>query len=352
MDTPSSTQKPKALSPLWATFSFVCAGIVVGAAVLLSFVVAYRIDASNRANLLTRISSFAYLTDADAIAGLSGTSADLQSDAYNNIKNTLYDLRRLNPDARFIYFMRSNNTKLYFLVDSEHPDSKDYSPPGQVYEDTSPLEFSNYGKAATFTEGPYTDEWGTWVSAYAPVRTTDGAMTAIIGMDVDAYHWKQELVSAVVGISLIGLLIAGLFIVIGLYFRRTLGTASEYRQMHASLESKMRRTGEVLARAHVGQWSLTPATGAFACDDLVSALFGLGGGNPSKESLFVEALPFESQTIFKETLTRAFEKSLTEGEMTLSAKNGKHIKLSFSISYGANASPLRVSGVAQEVQGA
>lgn len=40
---------------------------------------------------------------------------------------------------------------------------------------------------------PYTDKWGTWVSAYAPLKTSAGKVVAGIGIDIEAdYIWRLQ----------------------------------------------------------------------------------------------------------------------------------------------------------------
>jgi HAMP domain-containing protein len=37
-------------------------------------------------------------------------------------------------------------------------------------------------------QAPYTDKWGSWLSGYAPIRTADGRVTGIIGVDLPVGH--------------------------------------------------------------------------------------------------------------------------------------------------------------------
>ncbi len=177
------------------------------------------IDQNDRADLLTKVQTIAHLTNAADLAALTGTDADLSSPAYDRIKNMLYDVHNTNGGAKFVYFMRDsgkNDNKLIFLADSEDPESKDYSPPGQVYEDTSPLEMKNYIDANAFVEGPYTDQWGMWVSGYAPVWY-QGNLVGIFGMDIDASKWESQnhiFQKSIFGISIF---VMSWFVLLGLY---------------------------------------------------------------------------------------------------------------------------------------
>ncbi len=53
---------------------------------------------------------------------------------------------------------------VFFLVDSEPPESEDYSPPGQTYPEASAILLNTFVSGKETTEGPLTDRWGTWVS--------------------------------------------------------------------------------------------------------------------------------------------------------------------------------------------
>jgi hypothetical protein len=208
-------RKTKFLSNLCFVFAFI---VLFGGYFFLQHV-AIKIDQTDRQDLLTRVETIARIINTEDIEALTGLESDVTSPTYQKVKRMLYDIHDLNANTRFVYFMRSNATKdkLVFLVDSESPNSKDYSPPGQVYEDTSELQMSNYINAVSFTEGPYTDSWGTWVSGYSPVWS-GGKLVGIVGMDISASKWQNEDSSFQIGLAVItlmgslSLLFAGIFI--------------------------------------------------------------------------------------------------------------------------------------------
>lgn len=207
----------------WSLVSFIAALMVLVVGYFFSVNAAKKLDDANREDLLTRVQTAAFLTKAEDVATLTGTEADFTSPAYARIKTMLYGLHDINNGVRFIYFMRPNadQTKLIFLADSESPESKDYSPPGEVYEQTTDLELNNYENAVAFVEGPYTDPWGSWVSAYAPVWY-QGKLVGQIGMDVSAAKWEAKDHSFQLGIIIRSVLVAIGFILIGMYIRRSL----------------------------------------------------------------------------------------------------------------------------------
>ena len=46
-----------------------------------------------------------------------------------------------------------------------------------------------------FDPVPFTDRWGTWVSAYVPLYDSDGGVEAALGIDYDARSWAVHILS-------------------------------------------------------------------------------------------------------------------------------------------------------------
>jgi len=140
--------------------------------------------------LVLRVSNAAAVFDPEIVESLQGASSDIDNPSYNYLKRKLVDLKSINSDARFVYLMgyRQDINKLFFYADSESPkNTESYSPPGQVYDESTPLEINNFLNGVAFAEGPYKDSWGSWVSAYAPLYSREtGLPVAIIGIDVNA----------------------------------------------------------------------------------------------------------------------------------------------------------------------
>ena len=331
----------------WLPFAFGIGVLILSAFVALA--VGENLDENNRANLLTRVQTIGYLTDTDAVAGLSGTDADLVSDGYQNVKVSLFDLRNINADARFLYFMRSNGTKLFFLADSEYPESADYSPPGQIYEDTSDLQLSNYDDEVSFTEGPYKDEWGTWVSAYAPLYTTDGAYAGIVGMDVDAQSWREEILSVMITIVIAGLVLCILFFILGLHLRRSLGAIHNSERMNNKLLHEKAHADALVAQARIGEWAFTPASGAVSFNEEMYRLLGVEKGKTVTFETFMSSFTFESRREFEGMIEVATHKTEEGFSVVMSLTSGPRLRFSAKLSYGSGISPVRISGIAQEI---
>jgi PAS domain S-box-containing protein len=151
------------------------------------------IDHEERNHLLERAKACAAVINENHVAWLAGTKADLLSPYYNGLKDQLSRERQAVSDTRFYYLLSKKGEQVIFLVDSEPEDSKDYSPPGQVFEEASPELRKMYNTGTPFTEGPVPDRWGTWISGFVPITTGDGRVIAMLGVDIDASHWDAKI---------------------------------------------------------------------------------------------------------------------------------------------------------------
>jgi len=107
------------------------------------------------------------------IETLTGKESDTASHAYRQLKKQLIAIKGASNDMRFVYLMGRRNKQVVFLVDAEPADSKDYSPPGQVYTNPSDHLLKIFQNGAAFVEGPVTDKWGIWISGHAPIIEPD-----------------------------------------------------------------------------------------------------------------------------------------------------------------------------------
>ncbi|MFZ4574994.1 MAG: ATP-binding protein [Phycisphaerales bacterium] len=97
-----------------------------------------------------------------------------------------------------IYTFRRVGDELFLLADSETDynhdgdygdDREERTPIMEPYEGFSPTIRAAFEGKAGFDDEIYTDEWGTWVSAVAPVRGPSGEVEAVVGVDYPAAAW-------------------------------------------------------------------------------------------------------------------------------------------------------------------
>lgn len=152
----------------------------------------YQEMAANEAIQLAE--SVEVLLHTDHITKLSGTAADLDLSEYMMTKASFVRLVAATNPFHFAYLMQEKDGQIIFLLDSEKPDSPDYSPPGQVYDETDAVLWEVFTAGKTVLTEPTGDRWGTWISALVPVKDPiSGETLAVFGLDYSATEWYAAL---------------------------------------------------------------------------------------------------------------------------------------------------------------
>jgi PAS domain-containing protein len=203
--------------------------------------VVYNEDRDLRVQFLEHARMVSRAIDWIDIQELSASEADLASPAYRRIKAQLTGIHNAGPNNRFVYLLKQRpDGVIVILADSEPPSSKDYSPPGKVYQETSATIRHLFASGREATVGPYGNRRGHMVSAIAPVSDPEiGRTVALLGMDIDARDWYRDLVlESAESLSLILLFVVPLAVYV-IQRRR-----SEKSLLHASEE--WRRTFDTI----------------------------------------------------------------------------------------------------------
>ena len=143
-------------------------------------------------------------------------AADYGTQAYNDALTTLRAFRSANGDSSgefaYIYLVRQVSENNYiFTID---PDEEEPASFGSPIEETYALKTAANGVAA-FDKEPFTDEWGTFYSAYSPVLDSNGDVAMIVGIDVWAYWYNNTVWSSSRSIIIISAISVASGIIIG-----------------------------------------------------------------------------------------------------------------------------------------
>lgn len=124
---------------------------------------------------------------------LTFTAADQGTPAFDHIRQQLISYRQLLA-IRGIYSYASRDGEIVFGPENYAEDDPQASPPGTVYEQPSSLAHQVISLGLAGVEGPYTDEYGTFVSAAAPVIDPhSGKVVMAISLDIEAANWAATL---------------------------------------------------------------------------------------------------------------------------------------------------------------
>lgn len=167
-------------------------GVVLIVGVLSTAYTYVKVTESAKRSLLEHVSAVANALEPHHIVTLAGNESDLSNEDYIILKERLEKIRVMSHDVRFIYLTGFRDGNPFFLADSEPEDSEDYSPPGQVYEEASPIFRSVFLSKEPIVEGIFSDRWGTWLTALSPIIDPDNdEVVAVLGMDMNARIYYQ-----------------------------------------------------------------------------------------------------------------------------------------------------------------
>ena len=110
------------------------------------------------------------------------------SKSYRIIKNSLQKVRDSATDIKYIYTMRlRDNGEIYFVVDAEE-NPQEIAHLNETYDDASHYLQNNFKtmRKTVVEKDFYKDEWGTWLTGYAPVYDKLGNRECIVGIDISA----------------------------------------------------------------------------------------------------------------------------------------------------------------------
>ena len=143
---------------------------------------------------------------------------DLQAGQENSVQYTqiitkMQFIRGQSPNIVNIYAMRIDGQTVTFVADDAPSDAAaigdDYAQPE--------ARLFNAVNGISVSDNIYSDEFGTYLSAYAPIKTTDG-QTLIIGADMDAstVQQREDFIGNTIYI-IIGISIAVAAVIVGLF---------------------------------------------------------------------------------------------------------------------------------------
>ena len=185
-------------------------------------------DARMRSDILLRTNLIAAAVPPEHVASLQWNDTDLVNPDYQALKARMMALVTANHDLRFVLLTGYKDGKAYFLVDSEKPESPDYSPPGQYYEEAATVYLQSIARHAPFVLGPIIDRWGTWISASVPLGEFGPEKRWVIAeINIVAGNWNNELRNARMPVLLIMLLISLLLLTFSYAHERIYETLAE-----------------------------------------------------------------------------------------------------------------------------
>jgi len=185
---------------------------------------------SVREQLRSLARAAATLVDSEAHEKLTEPE-QLGSPEYLALITPLADFHRALPELRYVYTMRMVDHKHHFVLDTCYfdelvPLSDDVGASG-VMEEFGYMVHEDARMFAAFARGhgyasekPVTDDWGTFLSGYAPVGGYHGGHQCYVGIDMDVSDMQERLASLRTVFAWLGLVAGSLSLMMGGYYGR------------------------------------------------------------------------------------------------------------------------------------
>ncbi len=114
---------------------------------------------------------------------------DMDQPVYLSTLEQLRRMRRTNPDIAFLFIMRRDaGGTVTFVVDSD--ETSEQAHPGKLYEEVPPNMEAGFYSSAVDDE-VMEDDWGVFLSGYAPLLNGEG--TCLLGIDMRADEVRHKL---------------------------------------------------------------------------------------------------------------------------------------------------------------
>ena len=130
--------------------------------------------------------------EADEFIYILNHPLDEVFEAHNHIQEIENKILDSSANLNSIYTMaRNDQGEIIFVVSSDDESAEDI---GWVYEDPSQLLLDNFDDLdqAVVEEDIYEDEWGVWLSAYAPIKDENGKTIGVLGVDMSAADFVSK----------------------------------------------------------------------------------------------------------------------------------------------------------------
>ena len=129
-----------------------------------------------------------------------------------------------------IYSMKYSGNKLVFGPESIPENDHMASIIGTVYEQPPPELLKVFATAKPAVVGPYTDEYGTFISAFVPLLDSNsGNVAAVMGIDIESSDWKKQIFLASTPPVLITILLSVLLALLFVFYHHNRETRNILR---------------------------------------------------------------------------------------------------------------------------
>jgi PAS domain-containing protein len=172
----------------WKKYLFIFLGTAVYC--LAGFYASNYFQKNNEVSIRNEILNISRVTAAavntENLKKLTVTPADNNIPEYQRLRVQLSNLYQALKEKGIsgIYTMSLKGENIVFSVDSWATSDQLHSEPGDLYKKPPSELYKVFSAGTSEIVGPYTDEFGTWLSAFSPIKDTNGNIIQVVGTDI------------------------------------------------------------------------------------------------------------------------------------------------------------------------
>jgi diguanylate cyclase (GGDEF)-like protein len=178
--------------------------------------------------LLDIANAAAYMIDGDVYENL--TPGDKGTEAYQKVYYTLAYFTNYTT-VEYVYGIRKSTKGRYIFTIDPAPENAAIF--GEIVKENDAVRKLNEGRAVV-TEEPYEDSYGSFYTAYGPIRNSYGNVVGFVAVDFDAKWYENQLsksANTIMAGCLISLLIGSLIVMIA-----TSRLRRRFRELNAEMQ--------------------------------------------------------------------------------------------------------------------
>ena len=151
-------------------------------------------DSKLKNEILFQATQIASTINEEHVEKLKFSLDDRENPHFLRIRSQMISYGKYLGNLRGIYSMIIRDGSIVFGPEDYYEDDPMASSPGQIYEiPDEPLKLS-FDDGVPRVSGPFADEYGTFISAYAPVFSrVSGEIVLMVGIDILADTWTREI---------------------------------------------------------------------------------------------------------------------------------------------------------------
>ena len=217
-------------------FIFIGSIIIVIIGGTFTYFITKNIENKTKGEFLSDTNIFVAGVNPTRIENLTNTPADSTNQDYQRLEEQLSKMENAAKGSgiRWIYTMFKKDNDIIFGPDSIPKGEYGHSEPGDIYTSASTTAKQAFLNAienkGSEVFGPDTDEWGTWLSFFVPIKDFQSEkIVGVLGIDIDYQYYKTAIFQQQLLPLVSTILCLIIFISISLYLTRLKKIADELK---------------------------------------------------------------------------------------------------------------------------